>query len=65
MGAVVSAAAAVVVEEHIEVADRQTVSVEHLRQQQTVCVQHIWLVGQDVFGSFISNYVTSNVKHDI
>lgn len=39
-GAIVSAAAAVVVEAHIEVAGRQTVNVEHLQQQKPLCVQH-------------------------
>jgi len=44
LGAVVSAAAAVVVEAHIEVAGRQTVNVEHLQQQKwCVCSIHVLL----------------------
>ena len=47
IGAVVSVAAAVVVEAHIEVAGRQTVKVEHLRQQE-----------QTVFAAYMSSWAT-------
>ncbi len=47
LGAVVSAATAVVVEPHTEVAGRQTVSVEHLQQQKRcVCCIHVLLVNR-------------------
>ncbi len=47
IGAVVSVAAAIVVEAHIEVAGRQTVQVEHLQQQE-----------QFVFAAYMSCWAT-------